>query len=150
MLLFHSLLDLDFALVGVGVFLWIILGVIDGLYLAETPPEMLATLTTRSRSERRHGSPARPSPSVWPTISILGVAIAVGLVGAGLVAAAAVGRRAISLAEGGRVAESLAAFRQASALDPLSPRFHLGQAFALEALARSGAPDQMEAAWRAP
>jgi hypothetical protein len=31
MLLFHSLLDLDFALVGVGVFLWIILGVIDGL-----------------------------------------------------------------------------------------------------------------------
>jgi tetratricopeptide (TPR) repeat protein len=46
------------------------------------------------------------------------------------------------------VAESLAAFRQASALDPLSPGFHLGQAYALEALARSGAPDQMEAAWR--
>jgi len=122
MVVFHSALDFDMALGGMGVFLWACLGLIDGVSVAEAPV-------------RGRRAPGRAP--VWPPASILGAALLLCLLSLSLALAARSHVQAMRLFGSAEAERSYAVYRQATSLDPWDPYVRIGRVQAAESLYNS-------------
>ena len=148
LLVLHSALDFDMALGYVGIILWSLFGIIDGLGAASRRP---ASLAVRAAQPARVGAaqparvgaaqPARVGAAqpvwvgaaqpVWVVAALLTPAFILSLVALCFAAGTSVGRQAGRLFGSAVRPDQLSIFDRASALDPLSPalRLNAGRAY---------------------
>ncbi len=114
LLVLHSALDFDMALGYVGIVLWSLFGIIDGLGAASRRPAS--------------GTAAQP---VWVVAVLLTPAFVLSVVALCFAAGTSVGRQAGRLFGSAVRPDQLSVFDRASALDPLSPalRLNAGRAY---------------------
>ncbi len=120
-LVVHSALDLDLSVGSLGLFLWAMFGVVDGLVAEER--------------ERRLVGRSLAGDRRWPRVVAAALAVAASLVAASLFAALRVEARAAALYSEGKYEESRDAFALASRLDPLSSRLRAERGAAIQAQA---------------
>lgn len=132
LLVLHSALDFDMALGYVGIILWSLFGIIDGLGAASRRP---ASLAVRAAQPARvvAAQPARVGAAqpVWVVAALLTPAFILSLVALCFAAGTSVGRQAGRLFGSAVRPDQLSIFDRASALDPLSPalRLNAGRAY---------------------
>lgn len=128
MLVLHSALDIDLSVAALGVFLWAILGLLDGLCLA--------------------GRPAAPTTVRWPRIVIAAALSVPTALSIGLFAAHQLGDRAIELTNAGRVGAAHPVIVRATELDPWARPLRINRALIAENLyTTTGRPEYLAEAW---
>jgi tetratricopeptide (TPR) repeat protein len=120
MLLLHSALDFNLALGAVGIFLWLTLGALDGLYLAGGPAAA-------------KGGRAPAEGALLPRLAVLALALVLSLVSVSLFGAWRLGTQAMRLATKAP-ARAHALFERACRLDPWSPELRTNRAILAERL----------------
>jgi len=128
MLVLHSALDLNLSLGSIGVYLWALFGVVDGL----------ATQTATTRAVAKKGVRAAPPPASgargW--LAVVAWAFLVSLVALSLLIGTNTARQAMAVF-GEDPERALLGLRFAGKLDPWSPNIRVAQAEILDQLARS-------------
>jgi tetratricopeptide (TPR) repeat protein len=120
MLLLHSALDFNLALGAVGIFLWLTLGALDGLYLAGVPAAA-------------KGGRAPAEGVLLPRLAVLALALVLSLVSVSLFGAWRLSTQAMRLATKAP-ARAHALFERACRLDPWSPELRTNRAILAERL----------------
>jgi len=130
LLVAHSCLDFNLALGCVGIFLWALLGVIDGLRAAGAAPA-----EKPARAARRRSGPVAPGPRVvWPRVGILVVAAGVSFLAVFLASGVAAAGRAQALFQDLKLDAAHAAYTRACEADPWSAGYRMRRASLCETL----------------
>ena len=132
MLLLHSALDFNLALGSVGIFLWMTLGALDGLYLAGVPVAGAVPAGAAAGAVAKGGR-ASPERVLAPRLAVLALALLLSLVSVSLFGAWRLGTQAMRLAmKSPTLAHAL--FERACQLDPWSPELRANRAILAERL----------------
>jgi tetratricopeptide (TPR) repeat protein len=135
MLLLHSALDFNLALGSVGIFLWMTLGALDGLYLAGAPAPRAAPAPTGPKRPAFGIRGGRTSAEgvLAPRLAVLVLALLLSLVSVSLFGAWRLGTQAMRLAvKSPTLAHAL--FERACRLDPWSAELRANRAILAERL----------------
>lgn len=125
MLVMHSAIDFNLARGCVGIFLWGILGTLDGLYLGERDPEpKTGSIDTGGRRRKRRRALARvlPPVSARPRVLIVIVAVTLSLVALAFQVGAVTAAKARTLAQDEPL-EAARLVQTACTFDPFSPAY---------------------------
>jgi len=132
MLLLHSALDFNLALGSVGIFLWLTLGALDGLYLAGVPVAGAVPAGAAAGAAAKGGR-ASPEGVLVPRLAVLVLALLLSLVSVSLFGAWRLGTQAMRLAMKSPT-QAHALFERACQLDPWSPELRANRAILAERL----------------
>jgi len=151
LLVLHSALDFNLALGCVGVMLWALLGLIDGLDLAGRGGEATDArgegpgINRATRRQRQRGGGVRARGDRWFGVRVGLVVIAGVFCLVTLPLSAAIGseERAYALLAEGRREEAEALLARAARLDPWSAPVRARWAITLEGIARSTGRDEL-------
>lgn len=128
MLVLHSALDIDLSVATLGVFLWALLGLLDGLHLADRNQAL--------------------SIVRWPRVVIAGALSIPIALSISLFTAHQLGDRAIELTNSGRVGAAHPVIVRATELDPWARPLRINRALIAENLFNTtGRPEYLSEAW---
>lgn len=119
LLIMHLPLDLDWALGYVGIYLWGLIGLLDGISLSALEPA--------AKPAARH-----TQASLWPRMTIIGVALLLTLPAASLLSGYQLGSQAVELAQSGRVSEAYSSLVRATSYDPWARQLRANRALIAE------------------
>jgi tetratricopeptide (TPR) repeat protein len=134
MLVAHSALDFNLALAAVGVVLWGLAGLADGLYLAATERPLAAPRKERRAAARARGRKTASDLAAWPRAVIMVVVVGLSLLSVSLFAGMATLSQAIQSFNSGDAPKSLTMATRACAFDPWSAELRLNRADIAERL----------------
>jgi len=117
----HAAIDFDLAYGAVGIFLWAVLGVVDGLAVTEAAPPLPAPRQSRKERRRRHHrAPLPPVPGTWWRRAFVATAVILSLLSAGLFAAARLSAAGTRLIRQSNLDDARDALVASCRLDPWS------------------------------
>jgi tetratricopeptide (TPR) repeat protein len=134
MLALHSLMDFNLAIAAVGILLWAVLGVIDGLWAFYVSPPPAEPVRPTKKGRRAARAQAPPADFGWPRLAGLGAALCLSTLALFLWGGANASARAGELLAELKYAESRAGYARAAALDPWSPQIRQDSVRPLERL----------------
>lgn len=131
-LVLHSALDLDLALGYLGICLWGLIGMLDGLSLALRDAEGAQPQMGRA-GRFRHQDGLRLAPGlIWPRVAIGAIMLVLCFLAISLFAANRLGSRAVDLAQAGRVQAAYPLVVKASSYDPWARPLRVNRALLSE------------------
>ncbi len=125
MLILHSGMDFNLALGAMGIFIWSLLGIIDGMEIEERGLDKPGSGGRRTE--------AAPFPA-WPWLAVLGLTFGLVILSLSLFVGQREAIRASRLYEQGQASRARDTLLRATTFDPWSPSLRMNQALTAEAL----------------
>lgn len=136
MLILHSGLDFNLALGAMGIFIWSLLGIIDGMEIEERDrdkPGSGARRTEAASDRGGRGAEATRVPA-WPWLAILGLTLGLVILSLSLFMGQREAIRAGRLYEQGQASRARDTLVRATSFDPWSASLRMNRALVAEAL----------------
>jgi O-antigen ligase/tetratricopeptide (TPR) repeat protein len=136
MLILHSGLDFNLALGAMGIFIWSLLGIIDGMEIEERDRDKPGSGGRRAEAASDRGGRRTEAPPVpaWPWLAVLGLTFGLVILSLSLFVGQLEAIRAGRLYEQGQASRARDTLLRATSFDPWSASLRMNQALVAEAL----------------